>query len=319
MRKGFAHFGKAVQGGKRMINGLGGSAIFNTLNRSNKSLSKAMEKLSTGSKINQASDDPAGLVISSQMRAQIAGTQRAIQNTQEANSMLSIAEGGLASISKPLAKAKQLALASANSGVTTEEQTRANQAEMNNILSSIQNIASTTSYSGRSLLNGASANLHLQLGESAGGADSFSLPNISLESLGKISIEEEVTDPDTGAVSTVRNEYSMADLFAGGRAALAEKPEIAAQVVDQAVKDIAGMRAEIGAYQANTLDSNANSLEVALANIYATESAISDTDIAKAVTEQTTASIKTQAGLLGVQKLNKSAGQYLKLLGIEQQ
>ena len=295
------------------------SQLTNILNRNDNSVSKAMKKLASGSKINQASDNPAGLVISNLLKSQISGTQRAIQNTQEASNMLGIAEGGLASINRPLAKAKQLALASANSGVTTSGQTRANQAEMNNILQSVQDIASSTTYAGRHLLNGTAVNLQLQLGESVGDNSSFNLPNISLSELGKITVEKEVTDPNTGTTSTVQESYSMADLFSGGRASLAEKPEIAAQVVDQAIKDISNMRADIGAYQANTLDANASSLGIALENIHATESAISDTDIAKAVTEQTTASIRMQAGILSVQKLNQNAGRYLKLLGINPQ
>ena len=270
------------------ISGLS-SQFTSILNKHSNSVSKAMQKLASGSKINQAADNPAGLVISNLLQSQISGTQRAIQNTQEASNMLGIAEGGLASINLPLAKAKQLALASANSGVTTPGQTAANQAEMNNILSSIQDIASSTNYAGRSLLNGTAVNMRLQLGESAGNSASFDLPDISLANLGRITVENEVTDPTTGQTTTVQESYSMADLMSGGRASLASKPEIAAQVVDQAIKDISGMRADIGAYQANTLEANANSLGIALENIHATESAISDTDIAKAVTEQTTA------------------------------
>ena len=300
------------------ISGLS-SQFTSILNKHSNSVSKAMQKLASGSKINQAADNPAGLVISNLLQSQISGTQRAIQNTQEASNMLGIAEGGLASINLPLAKAKQLALASANSGVTTPGQTAANQAEMNNILSSIQDIASSTNYAGRSLLNGTAVNMRLQLGESAGNSASFDLPDISLANLGRITVENEVTDPTTGQTTTVQESYSMADLMSGGRASLASKPEIAAQVVDQAIKDISGMRADIGAYQANTLEANANSLGIALENIHATESAISDTDIAKAVTEQTTASIRMQAGILGVQNLNKNAGNYLKLLGINNQ
>ncbi|GHV21802.1 flagellin [Planctomycetales bacterium] len=323
-----------------MIN-LGGSAsnAVNSYHHNNQRLSSAMEKLSTGRKINSASNDPAGYVMSAQLQSSIFGTQRAMQNTQETNNVLAIAEGALASIANPLAKVKQLAIHAANSGVTSQDQVKADQAEVNGILNAVQKIATTTTYSNKNLLNGTSSEMNLQLTDSVG-RDKFGLPNISLENLGRVTVETPVyetavndagetvykygadgnkirqLDAD-GKPVTASKTYSMKDLYSGGAAALAENPEIAMQIVDQAQRDISGYRASIGAYQQNTLEANANSLAVAMENIIATESEIGDADIAKLSTEQATADILTKASIFGIQKLNENAGRYLQLLGID--
>ena len=93
-------------------------------------VSGSLEKLSSGYKINTGKDDPSGLVISEQLRAQNAGLQRAVQNTQEANNVLGIAEGSLNEMNSILKKMRQLAIHSANSGVTSPEQVAADQAEV---------------------------------------------------------------------------------------------------------------------------------------------------------------------------------------------
>ncbi|MBP5232206.1 MAG: flagellin, partial [Planctomycetes bacterium] len=130
------------------------SQLTNILNRNNNSVSKAMKKLASGSKINQASDNPAGLIISNLLKSQISGTQRAIQNTQETSNMLDIAEGSLSQMNNILTKMKQLALHAANGGVTSSSQVSADQAEIDSAIRSLDSIARTTAYSDEKLLNG---------------------------------------------------------------------------------------------------------------------------------------------------------------------
>lgn len=128
--------------------------INRNLSINNSRMATSLRNISTGYKINTGADDPSGLVISEQLRAQATGIERAIQNTQETNNMLGIAEGALSEVSNILNKMRQLAIHSANSGVTSEEQIAADQAELDSSIQTIDRIARTTKFSDQFLLNG---------------------------------------------------------------------------------------------------------------------------------------------------------------------
>lgn len=121
---------------------------------SSRNLAKSLEKLSSGYKINVAADDPSGLIISEQLRSQVSSLQRAVQNSQEASNVIAITEGALIEMNEILRKLRSLALHAANSGVTSPDQTRADQAEVDSSIQTIDRIATTTRYSDQFLLNG---------------------------------------------------------------------------------------------------------------------------------------------------------------------
>ncbi len=125
------------------------------LGRTGSALSKSLERLSTGLKINRGADGPAGLVISEQQRAQISGLKTAIDNTNKAVSLAQTGEGALNELNTLLNKVRSLAIDSANSGVNEASALAANQAEITNALNTINNIANTTKFgTGKFLLNG---------------------------------------------------------------------------------------------------------------------------------------------------------------------
>ncbi len=126
----------------------------NNLSKTNTNLSKSLERLSTGLKVNRGADGPAALVISEKQRAQISGLKTAIDNTNKAVSLVQTGEGALNEINSLLGKARSLALDSANGGVNNTDAFNANQAELSNILSTINNIATTTEFNGKKLLDG---------------------------------------------------------------------------------------------------------------------------------------------------------------------
>ncbi len=140
--------------GMTIANNTNAIGIQRTLNASNASLSGSLEKLSSGFKINTGKDDPSGLVISELLRSQSNGIARAVQNTQEANNVLSIAEGALSEMNNILTKMKQLAIHAANNGITSNEQVAADQAEIDSSIQTLDRIARTTTYSDENLLNG---------------------------------------------------------------------------------------------------------------------------------------------------------------------
>src|SRR5262245_2018514 len=125
-----------------------------SLNKTNGMLGKSLERLSSGLKVNRGADGPAALVISEQQRAQIAGLKTAIDNTNKAVSVVQTAEGALNEVNGLLTKVRGLALDSANSGVNDANALAANQAEITNSLNTITNIANTTKFGTKNLLNG---------------------------------------------------------------------------------------------------------------------------------------------------------------------
>lgn len=126
----------------------------NNLNRSNTALSKSVERLSSGLKINRGADGPASLVISEKQRAQISGLRQAIDNSDKAVSLVQTAEGALGEINSLLVKVRSLALDSANAGYNDDDALAANQAEITNALETIDRIASNTQFGQKKILDG---------------------------------------------------------------------------------------------------------------------------------------------------------------------
>ena len=124
------------------------------LGRSNHALNRSLERLSSGFKVNRGADGPAALVISEKQRAQIAGLEQAIENSEKAVAVVQTAEGALNEINSLLVKVRSLALDSANSGVNDEDALAANQAEIDNALDTINRIANNTQFSEKKLLDG---------------------------------------------------------------------------------------------------------------------------------------------------------------------
>ena len=128
------------------------------LQKNDAAVSKSLERLSSGLKINRASDNSAGLIISEQMRAQLKGLDTAVSNSETAVSMIQTAEGALDEVNTLLGKARGLALHSANEGANDNAQLQADQTELDNIMSSVDRIATNTQFGTKKLLDGSMTN-----------------------------------------------------------------------------------------------------------------------------------------------------------------
>jgi flagellin len=138
-----------------------------SLSNVNKSMASAMERLSTGSRINSAKDDAAGLAISLRMTSDIRGFAVAIRNANDGISMTQTAEGGLGQINDMLQRMRELAVQSSN-GSASADNRAASQLEVTQLKQEIDNIASRTNFNGIKLLDGSAAKLELQTGVNAG-------------------------------------------------------------------------------------------------------------------------------------------------------
>lgn len=146
-----------LQGGKmgfRISNNIGANFITLSLNRAYGAMLKSMKKLSSGYRINRASDDPAGLVISEQMRARIASLNQEIENTTITINKYQTADSAALELRQQLTELRSLAVAAANGGYNDEAITRAYQAEADNIVQNYNRIIQNTSFGTQNLLDG---------------------------------------------------------------------------------------------------------------------------------------------------------------------
>ncbi len=130
------------------------------------SLGKSVQRISSGYRINTAGDDPAGLVISESLRAQIVGMDQAMANTQDDISMIQTAEGALSEIHSLLGSMRSLALHAANTAAITSDAIAADQEQLDSAIASISRIAITTAYAGKKLIDG-TAGMQAQVKDSS--------------------------------------------------------------------------------------------------------------------------------------------------------
>jgi flagellin len=124
------------------------------LRQAHTDLQTSLERLASGVRINRGADDPAGLIISENLRADIAAVGQAIENTQRASLVISTAEGALNEVAALLIDVQDLILEAANRGAMSEEEIRANQLQIDSAVDSITRIANTTTFGGQKLING---------------------------------------------------------------------------------------------------------------------------------------------------------------------
>lgn len=124
------------------------------LGASQRSLQRSLERLSTGLRINRGADDPAGLIISENLRSEIGAVRQAVSNSQRASNVIATTEGALNEVAALLTDIQSLVIEAANEGAVSESEIEANQLQIDLAIDSITRIANTTTFGGRKLLNG---------------------------------------------------------------------------------------------------------------------------------------------------------------------
>lgn len=168
------------------------------LSKSQGDLSRSMQRLSSGLRINSAKDDAAGLAISDRMTSQIRGLNQAARNSNDGISMAQTAEGALQETTNILQRMRELAIQSAND--TNSASDRASlQAEVNQLQQEMTRIASSTSFNGRNILDGTLNNAQFQVGANANETISFSIPSAKSSELGNFTLSS--TNATTSAIA----------------------------------------------------------------------------------------------------------------------
>lgn len=252
-------------------------------------IAKDYAQLASGSRINQAADDAAGLSISEGMKSQIRGMRQATRNANDGISLLQVAEGGLNETSNIITRLRELGIQASSDTVGDTERGMINK-EVQQLTSEVERIAQSSKFGSTHLLNGEAPSFEFQVGT---GNDDFA---------DRLKFDPKNLDATASNLGIAGVDYSSRD---GAREAMG--------VLDEAQTKVNGFRAEIGAVQ-NRMYSTVNNLSTSEENLSAANSRIRDADIASSTSSLATNNILLNASTSVLAQANASPAQALKLL-----
>ncbi len=248
-----------------------------------KTQAKSTEKLSSGYRVNRAADDAAGLAISEKMRRQVRGLTQASANAQDGISMVQTAEGALNEVHDMLQRINELAVKGENGTLTTSDRSYIN-SEVQQLMSEIDRVASTTTFNEKNLLFG-SCSVALQVGAETGQHIDLTISKMSCSGIGLSG--SATTSTAAGALNTS---------------------------VKNAIAAVNKQRSDLGSVQ-NRLEHTINNLDNVVENTTSAESAIRDTDMATEMVKYSNNNILAQAGQAMLAQSNQANQGVLSLLG----
>ena len=271
------------------------------LAKNERALGSAMEQLSTGKKINSASDNAAGLAISTRMTSQIRGLEQAIRNAYDAVSMVQTAEGALDEMTAMLQRMRELALQSGTGTTDASDRSYLN-AEFTALRAEVDRIATSTEWNGRPILNG-------NAGASAAGGLSSVSYQVGMNAAQTVAVTFGNFTDSTGSLSGLASKTLSAATI-GSAIGVASA---AIGKLDLAMTAVSKQRANFGATQ-NRLIHAVDNLTNVVTNAEVTRSRIMDTDYAEATSELARTQIIQQAGTAMLAQANELPATVLQLL-----
>ena len=261
---------------------------YRNLSTNQSALSKNLEKLSSGYRINRAGDDAAGLAISETMRSQINGLNQAVNNANDAVGLIQTAEGAMTETHSMLQRMKTLATQAAN-GTYTETARKNIKSEIDALNSEITRIATTTKFNGESPLNPdkKKPNLTFFIGATADKTNAMTVAQMTMTAAA-LTIDNIKVETTTAAFKAMAS-------------------------IDAAIERVSTYRATLGAAQ-NRLEHTVNNLKVTSENITSAESRIRDTDMADEITAYTKNNILLQAAQSMLSQANSMPQGVLSML-----
>ena len=255
------------------------------LNMNNSAVSKSLEKLSSGFRINRAGDDASGLAISEKMKAQIKGLEQASANAQDGISLVQTAEGATTEIHNMLNRMVELCTKAANGTYDSTTDIPAITQELTALSNEINRITESTNFNGTTLLSG-SLNIDLQIGAEKTDTLTVKVSNLGCTSLG---------------ITTITGLTGATDA------------NNAITLVKSAINYVSTERAKLGAIQ-NRLEYTINNLDTTAENMTSANSRIRDTDMAKEMMNYTKMNVLTQAAQAMLAQANQQPQSVLQLL-----
>ena len=286
----------------------------------------ALEKLSSGSRINSAADDAAGLAISNKMTAQISGMKQARSNAQDGISLIQTAEGALEETGKMLNRMRDLTLQAGNGTLQDEDRDEIIK-EMQTLVSNINAINDNTKFNGMKLFgSGATTETFtFQVGANSGETATAEIGSMNIEGLRMGDLKKQLDAGVTGFTADYARDKGSTELHKiGDPIPGAKSPDPteyqatvyergALSILDDAIKKVSDQRAQLGAAQ-NGLSHTINSLEATTTNLAAANSRIKDVDMAQEMTSYTSSNILLQAATSMLSQANSMPQSVMTLL-----
>ena len=267
----------------RINNNVNAFNAYRNLSITQTNVSKSLEKLSSGLRINRAADDASGLVVSENLRSQIGGMRVATRNAQDGVSVVQTAEGSLNEVTTILQRMRDLAVQSANSGSNDQTARNAAQAELTQLRSEVDRIGSSTRFATNALFTTAAFTFQI-------GALSTDTVNVTIGAMSSASLTITTVAVTSGALASA-----------------------SIVTIDAAIAAVSTLRGTLGATQ-NRFESTIRNLGVALENTTAAESRIRDTDMALEMVNYSKNQILQQAGTAMLSQANIAPQSILSLL-----
>lgn len=299
------------------------TAMFSHRNaiRNNGDLNSALERLSSGYKINRASDDAAGLAISEKLRSQVRGYTRALQNIQDGISMIQSAEAGLSELHAMLQRMRELSVQSSNGSYTDSDRSMM-QLEIDQLLNEINRMQTSVEFNRMKLLDGSFASgvpttalpsgslyrgsLVFQVGPNAEQRIRAFISTLSVQGLGLQVL--------FSSSSSVQSSLFLPTGSTYGGISTQSRAESAIALLDSAISQISATRADLGAYQ-NRLQHTLNYAGTIREQIQIAESRVRDTDMAEEIIKFTQSQVLVQAANAMLSQANLLPQNVLALLG----
>jgi flagellin len=300
--------------------GTNNSALFAAAAASsvNRDMQTSMERLSTGKRINSASDDAAGVAISSRLSAEVRGTNQSVRNALDGQALIATAEGAHKEIENVLQRMREIAVQAGND--TNNTQDRKNlQAEMDAMVTEIDRISHATTWAGSALLNGNAAGavdtnvtFSFQVGSATGTQNQIS---VTIDSMTAETLDlTEATTNDNKVLVIADADITAADHTVNGGTTTATGNALEAiTLIDAAIKTANAQRSELGAVS-NRLNHTVNNLTNVSANLSSAQGRIEDADFAIETTNLAKNQILQQASTAMLAQANASQANVLGLL-----
>ncbi|EHJ94920.1 flagellin N-terminal helical domain-containing protein [Vreelandella boliviensis] len=279
----------------------------NNLSNSQDMLAKAQERLSSGLRINSASDDAAGQAIANKMTAQIKGMDQASRNASDGISLVQTMEGGLDQVNDNLQRIRELAVQGANDTNTADDRA-AIETEINERLAEIDRVAGSNNFNGTNLLSSGGTSLSIQVGSNTEAEDVIEVDtvNATTEGLGLVT-------GSSGSLTVTAGATVLNGTGSGG-AITHDDFQNVIDAVDASTESLDTSRATLGA-TLNRFDSVIDNLATTSTNLSEARSRIEDADYAVEVSNMTRANILQQAGTSMLAQANQTPQSVLSLLG----
>lgn len=275
------------------------------LMRTEAGLQTAMQRLSSGLRINSAKDDAAGLQIANKMQVQINGMSVAMRNANDGISMAQTAEGAMEEMTTSLQRMRDLAM-QASSGTLSDGDRAALNDEFTALRSEIDRIANTTSFNGNTLLDGSAGGNATITVDYSGGANNVA---IDIADFNVAAFGDGLSISDTAGAAAAVTAVDLSD----DHIAAAGDATTAIGEIDEALRFVDAQRAQLGATQ-NRLTSTVNNLANVRENLTASRSRVMDADFAKETAKLSSSQVMQQAGTAILAQANAIPQNVLSLL-----